>query len=442
MESGHLRFGFVLCFGSLVLWSSLATDSWSRPNSISQYPPKSLSEAYLAAVKRSETVGIQQELLSQANNQETQAVSALYPTVNGVGSFLNQPSPNNPTGSAVFPSSQTTVKFTANQPLFRGFREFAALRQKKSLVAAQTYNLRTAARQLFYDLAQAYFNVLGAQADKKNYEAELEINQRHLKVLQSFLKIGRSQITDLLTFQSNMASIEAVLEVTLGQLESAKDVLAYLTGWERNTSLVLDSILPNSPIGIDDYLARIEERPEIQSAKANVQANEDNISIASGGHLPSADVLGNYYVARPGVLSSVNWDVQVALTVPIFQGGLIESQVRQAESIARQYGLILSQARRTAEREVRVFFDIYNADLKQYQKLVELVEISKKNYEAETRFYRNGLVTNLDVLQATKVHQDAKRQLDRGRQILQLDAVKLQAATGQRKEVDIELAFD
>ncbi|MEO5968310.1 MAG: TolC family protein [Bdellovibrionia bacterium] len=437
MESGQLRFGFVFVLGSLLAGVCFALEP---PVKVVSSPTKNLKDAYLAAVARSDTLAIQQELLSQTQEQETQAKAAMFPTVNGVASFLTQPRPNNATGSAVSPPEQTTVRFSATQPLFRGFRDFAALRQRKALEGAQSFNVRNVARQLFYDVSQAYFNVLTAQEDKKNYEAEIEINQRRLKELQTFLKIGRSQLTDLLTFRSNVASLEALLESTKGQLESAKDILAYLTGWNRETGLLIeDKNIISNPSGIEFYLAKIEDRPDVQAAKANVQAYEENIPMARGGHLPAVDLSGNYYLTRPGALSSVNWDVQIGLTMPIFQGGMVQSQVRQAESIAHQYSLILSQTRRTAEQEVRVFYDAYTADLKQFGKLSELVDIAKKNYETETKFYRNGLVTNLDVLQAINTHQDSKRQLDRSRQTLQLDAAKLQAATGQRSEIDIKL---
>jgi outer membrane protein len=469
MKSRLRRFGFLFIFGSLITSSCFGVENPDNPKdsfpknfsrdklpadkvltsqtvsgksqkiSETTLSEKTLKEAYLSAVARSETLAIQQELLTQTNEQESQATAGMLPTVNGTAGFLTQPSPNNPTGSAVSPPEQKTVKLTLTQPLFRGFRDFAALRQKKDLEGAQSFNIRNVARQLFYDVSQAYFNVRGAQSDKKGYEAEIEINQRRLKELQNFLKIGRSQITDLLTFQSNIASLEVSLESTIGQYESAKDVLAYLTGWNRDTVILLDEVLPSTPLGIDNYLSKIEARSDVQAAKLNVEANEENIPIARGAHLPSVDFVGNYYLTRPGALSTVNWDAQLALTLPIFQGGLVQSQLRQAESISHQYSLILSQTRRLAEQEIRTFYDAYSADLKQFEKLAELVDIATRNSEAEIKFYRNGLVTNLDVFQAISTHQTAQRQLDRSRQTLQLDAVKLQAATGERAEIDIKL---
>ena len=173
----------------------------------------------------------------------------------------------------------------------------------------------------------------------------------------------------------------------------------------------------------------------MKAALDQVRANDEGVPIAFGQHFPSLDLIGDYYLMRPGVLSDVNWDVQLALTIPIFQGGVIQSQVRQAQSVSRQYDRLLSQARRTAEQEVRTFYDAVTADSQQLFKLKELVVVSKENADTEVKYYRNGLVTNLDVLTAITTYQDAQRQLDHQNYTVKMDTVKLKAATGQRPEI-------
>lgn len=397
-----------------------------------------LKEAYQAALIRSESIGVQKELLTQVNESEVQGGGAFFPTISGSGTFVNQANPNNAAGATFYPTSQSTMKVTASQPLFRGLRDFATLRQRKTQVGVQFQALQNAARQLFYDVSTAFHNYLTLTHDVENYQAEIEINQRRLKELQNFFKIGRAQLTDLLTLQANIASLEAQLENSRGQLEVSKEVLAYLTGWNREVKLKDELTPPDVKMDVSIYLEKLEQRADILYAKANVKAYEEGIPISFGQHLPSADLLGNYYFARPGALSEVNWDISLVLTIPIFQGGIIQSQVRQAESVVRQYQLNLSQARRLGEQEIRSFHDQVLADLKQVKKLEELVEISKKNYETEVQYFRNGLVTNLDVLNATNTYRDARRQLDRQLETSQLDFSKLQAATGEREEIHVD----
>jgi len=221
----------------------IQSDSWGgqpiRPvvAQVDQISPQSLKDAYVAALNRSEVIGIQQELLIQSKEVQSQALGAILPTVNGVGNALWQASPSNATGTSISPSNQQTVKITGDQPLFKGFRDFAALRQRKDLVGAQEYTLQAAARQLFYDLSGAYYNVLANESDVRNYKQQIEVNRQRLKELNQFYNIGRSQLTDVLTFESNIASLETQLETSIGLREIAKDTLAYVTGWKRDTPL-------------------------------------------------------------------------------------------------------------------------------------------------------------------------------------------------------------
>jgi outer membrane protein len=396
---------------------------------------RNLHDAYQAALKRSETMGIQVELLHQADELETQAKAAFFPTVSGSATFLHQPAPGNATGNALYPDWQNLIRISADQPLFRGLRDFAALRQKKAQTGAGELAVTNAARQLFYDTATAFYNVLILEQDQSNYLNELSVNQKRLKELQDFYRIGRSRMTELLTFKSNIASIGSQLEVTRSQLETAKDILAFETGWNRETSLIDDEASVSGPSDVEAYLAHLDERPDVKVAQVNAEAQAEGIPIARGGHLPSLDLLGNYYIERPGALSNVNWDVSLAVSLPIFQGGAIQSQVRQAESVAHQFELAYSQAKRTAEQEIRTFYDAWIGDQRSGAKLDETASLSKLNYEAQLKDYRNGLVTNLDVLQAITTYQDAQRLLDRARLTLKLDAVKLQAASALRPEI-------
>jgi outer membrane protein len=397
--------------------------------------PKSLTEAYAAALKRSEAFGVQQELLVQADELEKQAKAALLPVITGSGTFLHQPSPNNTTGGALYPNQQNLVKISGDQPLFRGFRDFAALRQRGELTGQQTFQVQNAAKQLFYDTSTAFFNVLMNTQDVANYENEIAVNQKRVKELEEFYRIGRSKVSDLLTFKANVAAIESALEASRTQLESSKDVLAFETGWPRETPIADTEPSPAGPVDVQNYLVHIDERPDVKAAISGLAANAEGVPIARGAHLPSLDLLGNYYFTRPGALSDVNWDVSLVVTVPIFQGGAIQSQVRQAESVEREYSLLLSQARRTAEEEVRTFHDSWVGDQRQLNKLAETASLGKANYEAQLKDYRHGLVTNLDVLQAVTTYMDAARGRDRGTYLVKLDSIKLSVAVGARPEL-------
>lgn len=395
---------------------------------------RNLRDAFAAAVKNGETMDIQRELLVQSGESYRQALDAFSPTVSAAWNYTHQQTPTS-NAAPNFLNDQRTSKLTASMPLFRGLRDFAALRQRKYQREAQRFAMQAASKQLFVDVAAAFYNLLALQSDEKNYQVEIEINRKRLSDLQTFLRIGRTRPTDLLSLQANVSSLEAQLESIRGQLENAKDVLAYLTNWDRSTAIVDDEGV-FSPDTIEKCLEAVEQRADVRAALTTAKATSENIPIARGGHYPSLDLLGDAFFQRPGQPDGgPDWDVQLALTIPIYQGGIVSSQVRQAQSVAHQYELQLSQARRSAGEEIRTLFNSYSADQKQVAKLESTVDWAKKNYLSQLGDYKNGLVTNLDVLTATSNFQSAVRTLDRQRLTLKLDGIKLQAAIAQRSEL-------
>jgi len=390
--------------------------------------PLSLSECYRSALKRSETFGIQEQLLVQATELETQARAALYPELSANATFLRQQQPV-PTVAR----EQNTVKLTGTQPLFRGLREFAAIRQRGALSASQAALVADAARQLFYDVADAFYDVLALQADGVNFGNELEIARKRLKELEGFRRVGRSRASDVLSQRANIANLEAQLEATRAQLKIQRDVLAFLTGLESDTPLRDVEKAPSAAIRLEGYLGGVAARSDLVAASYALRAAEASVSVARGLHWPTADLVGNYYFERPASL--VKWDVSLVLSLPLFQGGATQSQVRQAVAVQEQVTLQESRARRLAEQEVRRFFERVSSGRVQLEKLSEYADLARQNHEAIRRDYSNGLVTNLDVLQATTTWQIAQRSKERQAFAVLDDFVKLQSAAGQRAEV-------
>jgi outer membrane protein len=111
---------------------------------------------------------------------------------------------------------------------------------------------------------------------------------------------------------------------------------------------------------------------------------------------------------------------------------ITEARRREAVSLRTQAELALSQARRQAEQEIRVAYQNAHLDRSQLDALGKATEAAKKNYAAQQRDYRLGLVTNLDVLQAMNAYQENERALDRAQYAAKLNWLRLEAAAVRR----------
>lgn len=394
--------------------------------------PLALKDCFKAALKRSDVLATQQELVVQAEENYHRAWGAILPAINGSYSYFHQDAPGlTSSGNTQSSAGQQTLAITADQPLFKGFRDFAALNATKAFITAREQARQWAGMQLYMDAAQAFYTRLAVQKDLDVLNNELELYQQRIKELQDRLAIGRSRETEVLTIQAAQAILKAQKEQILGQLDVAKEVLTFLTGLDQEIQLDDTDEVPANIGSLDSYQSELNERPDVMAAKKNVEAFKSNVSVAKGAYLPSADLIGNYYLERPDLHDNGAWDVELAVTLPIFTGGIISANVKTAESQKRQSEIQLSQVQRMALEDIRTLHHNLKADLAQLKALEEAFNISEKNYKANVKDYAINLVANLDVLQALVAYQDTERSLEKIRYLAKIDYNKLEAATAR-----------
>lgn len=385
-----------------------------------------LDEFFAQALIRSEVVATQGELIRQAEERQRQARAALFPTVSGIASYGWQDSGARDPGA--FPTRQPNARIAATQPLFRGFREFAAMRQSRALVSAQSDDYQNARIQLFRDVAQNFYDVLTLEKELKNLDEQIEHYRQREKELQDRVRIGRSRIGETLTVQSTISTLQAQVEQRKAELNAAREAFAFLSGLSATSVLVDEEVVPTETGTLDRYLARLSLRPDVKAAQQRLAAAQEYVRVVRGEHLPSLDLNANRYLERSGVLADVEWDVQLALTVPLYAGGSVQSRVREAQSQTAQAQLNVSQIQRQAEQEIRSLYQSVILDRSQLAALEMATQAAQKNYGAQLRDYRLGLVTNLEVLQALTVFQENLRALDRARYTAKINYLKLQIA--------------
>lgn len=391
-------------------------------------------QSYQAALQQSENMAQKHEEVVQAKEQIRQARGAVMPNLAANASHFRQPLPSDPIARQFSPETQTTARLTLTQPIFRGFSEFAALNQTRSSFEAREQLKIFSKVQLYQDMAVNYFDILALEQDLKNLREQVDLYNQRVKDLQARTRRGESNVTEALTAQSTQASLEAEIQLVSGQLAAARERYAFLTGLPANSSLEDNTIEGQNPMPalktVDDYLARVEMRPDIQAALKQAKAADSAVTVARGGHWPTVDAVGNYYLKRPNnFLSDIDWDVEVRLSLPIFEGGARQSQVREASSKKSVSELELKKLRRQAQQDIRSLYESLKVRLNQVSALEKTVGLAEKNYKVLQREFRNGLVRSIDAQVALTEFRTARRTYDRARYAAKVDLISLEAAS-------------
>ena len=397
---------------------------------------RSLEDCYAASLARSETIGTQEQILLQSKETQNQSLGAVLPTITGTASYLRQGLPSGGSvASGIFPDEQPLIKLTFTQPLFQGFAEYAALRQTKILTAAQKEAQKFAMMQLYTSIAQVFFTVLSMEKDLKNIKEEIKFYEERVTELKERVRIGQNQLSDVLTVQVSMAGLQAQIQQDQATLWSARENLAYLTGFPSETLLNPTEAYPHFPLpALEDFLASQSDRPDVKGAELQTGAAIEQIGVARASHLPTANLMANYYLVRaPGFSQTIKWDVTAALTLPIFSGGIAQSKIRAATAAHRVSDLSYSQIHRQADLQIRNYYRMITADHAQVIALKDATALAEKNYNEQKRVNRLGLNTNIDVLTALATFQEDNRLLDKQKFAVHLDYVNLQISSLKRK---------
>jgi outer membrane protein len=390
-------------------------------------------QSYVAAVQKNEGIGQKHEDITQAEERVRQARGAIMPNISASATHQRQDQPADPFARQFSPATQDTAKFNVKQPIFHGFGEFAAMRERRRLLESSEYGEMYARVKLYQELGANYFNILSYEQDLRNLREQVDLYAQRVRDLQGRAKRGESNVTEALTAQSTQASLEAEIQLVSGQLSTARETFAFTTGLPAETPLEDESSqgakLNRQLLKVDEYVARVENRPDIRSAIRNAEAAHEEVRVQRAGHWPSIDVEGNYYMKRPvKFLQDIKWDVEITMTVPLFEGGSRQAKVREAASKQSTQDLELAKLRRQAVKEIRSFYQSLQVRLNQVSALEKTVGLAEKNYKVLQREFRNGLVRSIDAQVALTEFRVARRTYDQARYSAQVDLIGLEAA--------------
>ena len=390
----------------------------------------SLDDCFAASLGRATSLNILSESVRQAEERYKQSNALRLPTVAGIGTYtLQEPGHDR--------ENQAEARITANQPLFRGFQEFAALRQISGEVEAAKLQREAAVTQLYKDVAASFYAVLALEKDDENIRAEIAMIDQRIKDLQKLQKIGKSRLSEVLAAKSARVNLEVQATEVKGQVLAARETLAFLTGLPPDLSIVAPTGTEDGNLKVADSdlasaLRRIDQRPEVKAAASRVAATGEGVEIAHSAYYPTLDLNGNYYLRRVGEPNNGRWDAQLALNVPIYSGGMVSSRIAEAASKKQQSQDELTLARQAAEQEIRTLRQAVITKREQIAELETATSLAGKAYKEEQREYGLGLVTNLDVLSTLQSFKQSQRALDRTRFALRLDLERYAIALGER----------
>lgn len=368
--------------------------------------PLTLQESYALALKRSETIAIQGELIKETEGRFLQALSGVMPRVSFSSSDKRQDGSG---GSAFTLRNVPERKFVFSQPLFSGFKEFAAMAGSRAERRQRLEEKVRAEQLLFLDVANAFYLLLEQREDLGALEATRLALTERLEELRQREALGRSRASELASAEAQLRRVEAEFALGHSQELITRQLLEFLTGLDHIDAVRdTDAALPHLETE-DVYLTKVSSRPDVRAAEDAATVASKEVAIVKAKLWPTVSADANYYTKRAGVAENVDWDATLTVDVPIFEGGQNLGAVKEASARAREAKLQSAQQRRRATLEIRDACAQMQAALARAAALENALKASEESYRLQEEDYRLNLVSNLDVLQELQTLQEARR---------------------------------
>ncbi|MBI1991908.1 MAG: TolC family protein [Candidatus Omnitrophica bacterium] len=391
-------------------------------------PPLTLADCFALALARSETIAIQQELIKETEGRFLQALSGVLPRASFA---LSEKRQDGSGGSAFTLREIPERKFVFSQPLFSGFKEFAAMAGARAERRERKEERARAEGLLLVDAADAFYLLLEHREDLKALEAIRTALVGRIDELKERQRLGRSRPSEVVSAEAQVLRVEAELELARSEETTARQLLEFLTG-RAPIGAITDNEPPLLPPGNeDDYVAKAPTRPDVKAAEEAWQAAKNEVTIAQAARWPKVDVESNYYETRAGAASGVDWDVILTVDAPIFQGGQTIGAVREAASRERQAELHFERTQREAELDIRDTCAKLQGAMARHAALQSALAAAEENYRLQVEDYRLSLINNLDVLQTLQALEDARREAVAARYAAKRLHWRLRVAVGE-----------
>ncbi|MCK8603759.1 TolC family protein [Desulfoferrobacter suflitae] len=403
-----------------------SSESWAR----GREPETTSSPVIALSLKECVRLAVEQNPVLQAAQTEQAiqrlekplAISTFLPTLDVEGSYtrfgekqrIAPAHSNNELG--VFDDDLVEAGLVLLLPIFQGGRRIAEYRIAELSGKLATAQLVTTQQDLILNVASVFFKILQTEQVIRAAQASLKALQAQAATIHMMLDVGRAAPVDAMKVDVRVASIEQelsklqadrhVLLVQLGRLLGADAQQADL--WQLTGELeVVPKRLPD--MGAAREFAGAH-RSELKAAHTQLEQAKKALDVARSEHWPRIDGFARYGV-RSGVPFSQSggadlldnedtWSVGVAMDIPLFRGGAIQTRVSQA-------ALRIRQAEQTM-RDVKLRIDEdLDRSLTELADSMNRLQVTEKNVTAaaetlriEQLRYAEGRNTINDVLDA------------------------------------------
>lgn len=378
---------------------------------------------------------------------KNQSIAKFLPNVTATGVHnLNRLSNSRSTyqGSGVQDYVDDNFIVNLTQPLFH-WEHWVQLSQSDNQLAQAEADYQTELQKLMVKVSEAYFNVLAAEDNLEFIRSEKQAIARKLEQAKQRFAIGLIDIAEVHQAQAAFDTVYANEIEGSNNVDNQKEALLAIIGEQ---DLMLSSLGPSIPLArpTPDDMTVWSDSAEVAnfsiiSAFNQMEFSRKAIALQRSGHLPQLDLIasvGKYETTSSYGLIGSQEIAGLRLSVPLFEGGAVNSRTQQAMYKFEQAKENLTAAKRTVKRQVKDAYRGIMTSMSRVSALKTAVSSAEIAVQATEAGYDVGIRTLVEVLDEQKNLYKDKRDYSRSRYDYLVNSIKLKQASSSLAQEDLD----
>ncbi len=337
--------------------------------------------------------------------------------------------------SSTVNTNPLNIGVTLTQPLFQGFTVRNTIRQAEAAVRAQRSSLRNTEQSILLDAATAFMDVIQNQALVELRLSDIRFLEEQVRAAQDRFDVGEGTRTDVSQAEARLAEAQSFYNFAVSDLEASRARFRQVTGLEAkslNNNITIERFLPKT------LQAALQigqaEHPAIEAAIHNVDVALFNAKALEGEFLPEVSVQGSAnstIFPNSNVTRQDSAEVSLNVSIPIYQGGRVSAQVRQAKEDLGTARIQVDNNRDAVRQAVAASWAVFKAAQASILAAQTGVFAAQLALEGVIEEQRVGQRTTLDVLNSQRDLVDAQLTLVQAERDATVAAYNLLSAVGR-----------
>jgi len=376
---------------------------------------KTLDECIEIALKNNPELKFQEIKIVEAELKYHQQIGNLFPQFDaGLSYYRYGELPSNKKALIGESLNDYYADISMHQILFSGGKYTAKIDGARLSLYAEEYKYEQLKRSVILSVKKAYYDQLKSANTLKIQNELLEKLKEQLQITRLLYNSGKLSNLDVLKIETQIALSEDVISNLHNLVHIKSLLLAQAMGLKEPVAVYdeIPEISENINISVTCVENNFLDNPELLYIKSIQDKTKQDIREAKSNLFPTAFLKANYSIEDGKWFSGgpdwSNWYAGIGITIPLYQGGSIRSQIAQAESKYDQ----ISETAREIEININMRFESARATLidrasriKTTQKVLNLAKETLTTAELK---YNSGNLSALELIDAQMLWLNAE----------------------------------